>query len=63
MGNLLKQDQDRLRLFKRYGYDIPRAREFILTKAKVSEGTEMCPINTMKDMYEIIKENDKVVTF
>ena len=38
MGNLLKQDQDRLRLFKRYGYDIPRAREFILTKAKVSGG-------------------------
>jgi len=38
MGNLLKQNQDRLRLFKRYGYDIPRAREFILTKAKVSGG-------------------------
>ena len=23
----------------------------------------MCPINTMKDMYEVIKESDKVVTF
>lgn len=23
----------------------------------------MFPINTMKDMYEIIKESDKVVTF
>ena len=27
------------------------------------EGTEMCPINTMKDMYDIVKESDKVVTF
>ena len=35
MDNLAKQDQDRVRLFKRYGYDIPRARKFILTKAKV----------------------------
>jgi len=32
-------------------------------KSRDQEGTEMCPINTMKDMYEIIKERDKVVTF
>ncbi|MDD5356240.1 MAG: DsrE family protein [Candidatus Omnitrophica bacterium] len=32
-------------------------------KSREQEGTEMCPINTMKDMYEIIKESDKVVTF
>jgi len=32
-------------------------------KFRNQEGTEMCPINTMKDMYEIIKESDKVVTF
>jgi uncharacterized protein involved in oxidation of intracellular sulfur len=32
-------------------------------KFRSQEGTEMCPINTMKDMYEIIKESDKVVTF
>jgi ubiquinone/menaquinone biosynthesis C-methylase UbiE len=38
VDNLLKQDQSRLKLFKRYGYDIPRARKFILTKAKVSGG-------------------------
>ena len=25
--------------------------------------TEMCPINTMKDMHEIVKESDKIVTF
>ncbi len=32
-------------------------------KLRNQGGTEMCPINTMKDMYEIIKESDKVVTF
>jgi len=32
-------------------------------KARAQEGSEMCPINTMKDMYEIIKESDKLVTF
>ena len=32
-------------------------------KSRQQEGTEMCPINTMKDMYEIVKESDKVVTF
>jgi sulfur relay (sulfurtransferase) complex TusBCD TusD component (DsrE family) len=32
-------------------------------KSRNQEGTEMCPINTMKDMYEIIKESDRVVTF
>jgi uncharacterized protein involved in oxidation of intracellular sulfur len=32
-------------------------------KSRNQEGSEMCPINTMKDMYEIINESDKVVTF
>jgi len=32
-------------------------------KSRNQEGNEMCPINTMKDMYEIIKESDKAVTF
>ena len=32
-------------------------------KSRNHEGSEMCPISTMKDMYEIIKESDKVVTF
>jgi len=38
VNNALKQDQNRLKLFKRYGYDIPRARRFILTRAKISGG-------------------------
>ncbi len=32
-------------------------------KSRNQEGTEMCPINTMKDMYGIIRESDKVVSF
>ena len=32
-------------------------------KSREQEGTEMRPINTMKDMYEIVKESDKVIAF
>jgi len=32
-------------------------------KSREQEDSEMCPISTMKDMYEIIKESDKVVPF
>ncbi len=32
-------------------------------KSREQEGSEMCPISTMKDMYEIIKESDKVFNF
>ncbi len=32
-------------------------------KMRQSEGSELCPISTMKDLYGIIKESDKVVTF
>ena len=32
-------------------------------KSRQRDGSEMCPISTMKDMYEIIKESEKVVTF
>lgn len=32
-------------------------------KIRNSSGSEICPLSTMKDMYEIIKESDKVVTF
>ena len=28
-----------------------------------SEGSDMCPLSTMKDMYEIVQESDRVVTF
>ncbi|MFZ2655704.1 MAG: DsrE family protein [Victivallales bacterium] len=32
-------------------------------KLRHSEGTELCPLSTMKDLYEIVKESDKVVSF
>ena len=32
-------------------------------KSREQEGSEMCPISTMKDMYDIVKESEKVVTF
>jgi sulfur relay (sulfurtransferase) complex TusBCD TusD component (DsrE family) len=32
-------------------------------RSREQEGSEMCPLSTMKDMHEIIKESDKVVTF
>jgi ubiquinone/menaquinone biosynthesis C-methylase UbiE len=38
MDKLIKHDQDRLKLFKSYGYDIPKARNFILAKAKIPGG-------------------------
>jgi len=32
-------------------------------KSRQQEGSEMCPISTMKDMYDIVKESDKILTF
>jgi ubiquinone/menaquinone biosynthesis C-methylase UbiE len=38
MDNQIKEGQARLKLFKKYGYDIPKARNFILAKARLSKG-------------------------
>jgi uncharacterized protein involved in oxidation of intracellular sulfur len=32
-------------------------------KARQSNGSETCPLSTMKDLYELVKESDKVVSF
>lgn len=32
-------------------------------KIRQRPGSEMCPLSTMKDLYSIIKESDRVVTF
>ncbi len=32
-------------------------------KLRNSEGTELCPLSTMKDLYELIRDTDKVVSF
>jgi len=32
-------------------------------KIRESKGSEICPLSTMKDLYELISESDKVLTF
>ena len=32
-------------------------------KIRNSSGTELCPLSTMNDLYEIMKESDKLLTF
>jgi uncharacterized protein involved in oxidation of intracellular sulfur len=32
-------------------------------KIRESAGSEMCPLSTMKDLYEVVKKSDRVVTF
>jgi uncharacterized protein involved in oxidation of intracellular sulfur len=32
-------------------------------KSREQESSELCPISTMKDMYDIVKKSDRVVTF
>lgn len=32
-------------------------------KNRESEGSETCPMSSMKDLYELIKESDKIVSF
>jgi ubiquinone/menaquinone biosynthesis C-methylase UbiE len=38
MNNQVTQEQKKLKLFKKYGYDIPKARNFILAKAGSIQG-------------------------
>ncbi len=32
-------------------------------KIRHSEGSELCPLSTMKDLYEIIRDSDRVISF
>jgi uncharacterized protein involved in oxidation of intracellular sulfur len=32
-------------------------------KSREQDGSDLCPISTMKDMYEIVEESNKIVTF
>lgn len=32
-------------------------------KSRGSHGTELCPLSTLKDLYEIVRDSDKVVSF
>lgn len=32
-------------------------------KLRDSQGSELCPLSTMKDLYEIVRDSDRVLTF
>lgn len=32
-------------------------------KSRNSQGSDVCPMSTMKDMYQLVKDSDKVLTF
>jgi uncharacterized protein involved in oxidation of intracellular sulfur len=32
-------------------------------KIRNSSGSEMCPLSTMKNLYEIIRDSEKIITF
>lgn len=32
-------------------------------KARNQEGSELCPVSTLKDLYDIVKESDRIVNF
>jgi len=32
-------------------------------KLRNSQGSELCPLSTMKDLYETVKDSDRIVTF
>ena len=32
-------------------------------KSRESEGSQMCPISTMKDLLKLVEESDKIITF
>ena len=32
-------------------------------RIRQSEGSEMCPMSSMADLYEIVNESDKIITF
>ena len=53
---------------------IEQAKKFLISGGKIfacgtclkirqSQGSELCPVSTMKDLYEIVRESDKIVTF
>lgn len=32
-------------------------------KLRQSEGSELCPLSTIKDLYELVQDSDRVLTF
>ena len=36
---------------------------WLRVKLRESEGSEICPLSTLKDLYEIVRDSDRLVTF
>jgi uncharacterized protein involved in oxidation of intracellular sulfur len=51
---------EQMQLFIREGGEILACG--ICLKIRNSEGSELCPLSTMKDLHEIIRESDKVIS-
>ena len=32
-------------------------------KSRGSEGTELCPLSTLQDLYEMVRDSDRIVSF
>jgi len=52
---------EQIQMFVENGGEILACGSYL--KVKNSEGSEICPLPTMKDLYDLIKESNKVVTF
>ena len=46
MDNVIRRDKERLKLFKKYGYDIPKARNYIIAEAGLSKSGSMLEVGT-----------------
>ncbi|HLD13766.1 MAG TPA: DsrE family protein [Burkholderiales bacterium] len=52
---------DQMREFLKQGGEILACGTCL--KLRHTEGSDLCPVSTMKDLYELIRDSDRVVTF
>jgi uncharacterized protein involved in oxidation of intracellular sulfur len=52
---------DQMREFLKQGGEILACGTCL--KLRDTEGSELCPVSTMKDLYELVRDSDRVVTF
>ena len=52
---------DQMREFLKQGGEILACGTCL--KLRNTEGSEICPVSTMKDLHELIRDSDRVVTF
>lgn len=60
-------DTDKFKVTEQMGSFVDNSGEILACgtclKIRNSEGSETCPLSTMKDLYDLINESDKVITF